>query len=170
MIHKIDEHSLLRDFYALFAEVECGRLFNFSDKRHDEWLRRRVSRYFFSGTQFFGDYSEDDRPLGFAGVLIDEPLYGTELFNLKAVLTHIGVIQEFRRTKHGSDILVAIEKYALNQGAYCIYTSTWARSTEAITFYLANGYIPIATLPDVYGPNYEGDTYLRKVLGIKSDK
>jgi hypothetical protein len=41
---------------------------------------------------------------------------------------------------------------------------TYAADYDVIAFYGKNGFIPVATIPDVFGPKAEGNAVLRKVL------
>jgi hypothetical protein len=45
-----------------------------------------------------------------------------------------------------------------------MYVSTYAKDKEAISFYLQNGFVRVATLPDVHGPGDDGNVYMRKII------
>jgi hypothetical protein len=42
--------------------------------------------------------------------------------------------------------------------------ATYAGSSQTVSFYVKNGFCPVAVLPDVFGPKAEGMIYLRKLL------
>ena len=151
-------------FFNLIAEVECGNHFDFSNQKHIQWLKRRIAVHFFRGTNFFCYYLEDGTPVGFAAVLIDKGPEGVCCFGNKAELLDIAIFPEFREKGYGSDLLVYTEEYSRQQGVYCMYMSTYAKDYRVISFYGKNGFIPVATLPDVHGPDDEGMLYMRKIL------
>ena len=163
MIIEIAEKELLKTFYKLIAEVECGKHFDFSNPHHDEWLRCRVSRHYFSGAKFFA-YCEADKPVGFAGLLIDEGLEGVSISGQKTELLDVGILPEFRNKGYGKKLLDYAEEKSRLSGAYCMYISTYAKDTIAISFYLRNGFVQVAVLPDVNGPGDEGNAILRKII------
>ncbi|CAH1056056.1 hypothetical protein PAECIP111894_02209 [Paenibacillus pseudetheri] len=41
---------------------------------------------------------------------------------------------------------------------------TYAEVYDVIAFYGKNGFVPVGTIPDVFGPGAEGNTILRKIL------
>ena len=164
MIRPIGEQELLKHFYKLAAEVECGSYFDFSNPNHDKWLRRRISRHYYRGMEFYALFLDDDTPVGFAALLIDEPLQNAAIFGQMTGLLDIGINNEFRGKGYGKELLKYAERKSADSGAYCMYVSTYEGNQTAIAFYESNGFEPIATLPDVNGPGNEGDIYLRKIL------
>ena len=164
MTCQINEKDLLHYFYQLVAEVECGSYFDFNNPQHERWLRNRISRHFSKGTQFYGYFLEDQSPIGFASLLMDEHLENVEIFGQTAELLHIGVYQEFRGKGYGKELLDYTEEVSRENGAYCMYATTYAKDYHAIAFYGRNGFVPVATLPDVNGPGNEGNVCMRKIL------
>lgn len=138
--------------------------FNFNSESHAQWLKKKIAAHFLKGAKFFGYYLGDMTPVGFAVVLIDEPLEDVSCFGQKSELLDIAIFPEFRRKSYGSKLLAYTQEYSKQQGAYCIYASTYAKDYNTVQFYGKNGFIPVATLPDVYGPNDEGAVYMRKIL------
>ena len=63
-----DERTI---FYELMGEVEYS-LFNMENKKHLEWLKRRIDRLYYSGAKFFGGFDEAGSALGIITILIDE--------------------------------------------------------------------------------------------------
>jgi GNAT superfamily N-acetyltransferase len=165
MIKTINRDELFRYFYKLVAQVEAGEHFNFTNPRHDEWLKRRVNGHFCRGTRFFAFFQEDGRPVGFAGLLTNEPLDSTVDFGRWTELLEIGVLPEFRRQGYGKMLLEYAERLSQEVGAYCMYITTYARDHANIAFYGRNGFVPVATLPDVNGPGDDGNLYMRKIIG-----
>ncbi len=164
MIREVEETKFVEQFYDLMAEVECGSHFDFGNPRHDEWLRRRISRHYYRGVKFFGYYLEDDKPVGFAGLLAEEKLEGVACFGQMTELLDIGIFPEYRGKGYGKELLKYAEDYSREFGAYCMYMATYARSRETIAFYGSHGFVPVATLPDVHGPGDEGTVHMRKII------
>jgi len=163
MIKEIQEDEFA-PFFELMAEVECGKHFDFNNRNHIKWLKKRISIHFFQGTKFFGYFTEDNSPMGFAALLIDEGPEGVSCFGQKCELLDIGVIPQHRGKGIGSELLKYVEEYAEKLGVYCMYMSTYARDYDVIAFYGKNGFVPVATLPDVHGPNDEGIVFMRKLF------
>jgi ribosomal protein S18 acetylase RimI-like enzyme len=165
MITEIQEKDLLKTFYKLIAEVECGNHFDFANPHHDEWLRRRISRHYYLGTKFFAYYRRN-QPVGFAALLVDEQLEGVRLFGQKTELLDIVIFPEFRSQGYGKKLLDYAERKSQDSGAYCMYVSTYAKNINAISFYVRNGFVPVANLPDVHGPGDEGLLVMRKIVRV----
>ena len=160
MIKDISECDMA-PFYELMGEIECGRRFKFDNPKHIDWIKKRIAVHYFRGAKFFGYFGEDNAPIGIAGLLIEE---GLESLRPRCELLDIGVYSNYRRKGFGSELLLITEKYAKDLGIYCMFMSTYARSYKVISFYGKNGYVPVATLPDVHGPNDEGIIFMRKIL------
>lgn len=163
MIKEIREEQF-SPFFELMAEVECGKHFDFNNQNHIDWLKKRISIYFFRGTKFFGYFSDDNSPIGFATLLIDEGPKGISCMGQKCELLDIGVIPQYRGKGIGSELLKYVAEYAEKSGVYCMYMSTYAKDYKVIAFYGKNGFVPVAILPDVHGPNDEGIVFMRKIL------
>jgi GNAT superfamily N-acetyltransferase len=148
-------------FFNLMAEVECGRHFDFNNDKHVKWLQKRIASHFFRGAKFFAQYLDDGRPVGFAALLLDESIYEVVRW---AELLDIGIFGDVRNCGYGSELLQHTEDYARQAGAHCMYMSTYAKDYKVIAFYGRNGFVPVATLPDVEGAGDEGIVFMRKVL------
>ena len=111
---------------------------------------------------------DDGTPVGFVALLTEEPLEGVAIFGKKAGLLEIGVAEEFRGGGYGKELLDYAEEQSIIGGAYCLYAATYARDHDTIRFYGRNGFIPVATLPDVNGPGDDGDVYMRKIINTRS--
>ena len=156
-----DEISI---FYELMGEVEYS-LFNVGNKKHLEWLKRRIDRLYYNGAKFFCGFDEEGSALGIITILIDEAPDGiNEGFNSCEVI-EMGVIKGIRNIGYGSKLLKYAEKYAKEKIVYCMYMHTYAGDYDVIAFYGKNGFVPVGILPDVYGPKNEGMLYMRKVIG-----
>lgn len=151
-------------FFNLMAEVECGNHFDYENEKHIEWLKKRISIYFYRGAKFFAYYTDGNIPVGFAALLLDEGPEGVRCFGHKSELLDIALFPEFRKKKYGSQLLTFTEEYSRQKGAYCMYVSTYAKDIKVIEFYKKNGFEPVAVLPDVHGPDDEGMVYMRKIL------
>jgi GNAT superfamily N-acetyltransferase len=165
MILDINMEELFEHFYKLVAQVEAGEHFDFHNPQHVAWLRRKVNSHFCRGARFFAYFLEDKTPVGFAGLLTNEPLDDTVDFGRWTELLEIGVLAEYRRRGYGKMLLEYAEALSRKTGAYCMYIVTYAREHGNIAFYGRRGYIPVATLPDVNGPGDDGNVYMRKIIG-----
>lgn len=151
-------------FFQLMAEVECGDHFDFANQNHVSWLKRRIATRFYMGTRFFAHYLDDGTPVGFAAVLIDDGPEGIPCFGHKAEITDIAIFPSFRGNGYGAELLTHVEGFAKQNGVYCLCASTYAKGYKVIAFYGSRGFVPVATLPGVHGPNDEGMVFVRKVL------
>jgi ribosomal protein S18 acetylase RimI-like enzyme len=164
MIRDIAQEELFQYFYRLAAEVDCGNHFDFSNPQHDKWLRKHIALDYYRGARFFAIFLEDSSPVGYGSLLIDEKLEGVALTGQKSELLDIGVLDEFRGKGYGKKLLSHAESVSRESGVYCMYIKTYAKDYKVVAFYGSSGFVPVATLPDVYGPGDEGDIYMRKIL------
>jgi GNAT superfamily N-acetyltransferase len=162
-IRDITQEELFKNFYKLVAQVEAGEHFDFSNPRHDAWLKHRISQHLYAGVRFFAVFGKNSKPIGFAGVLISERLENVP-FGRSTELLLIGVLEAYRGRGYGKMLLEHAEKLSHESGAYCMYIATYARDSRNIAFYGHHGYVPVATLPDVNGPDDDGNVYMRKIL------
>jgi ribosomal protein S18 acetylase RimI-like enzyme len=65
---------------------------------------------------------------------------------------------------YGSELLLHVEKLAIERGTTSPYASTYAKEHRVIAFYGRNGLAPVATLSDVDSPGDEGMVFMRKRL------
>ncbi|MFH0777438.1 MAG: GNAT family N-acetyltransferase [Candidatus Eisenbacteria bacterium] len=163
-IREITEDEITGSFFALVAEVECGDRFEFANEKHREWLLRRIGQRVSQGARFFGCYAQDGKPVGFYVLVIEDGPEGVPYLGQKAEITDIAVFPEFRSRGYGTRLLRHAERIAKKSGVYCLYVGTYAGAARAISFYVRNGLVPVATMPDVHGPHAEGNVYLRKLL------
>lgn len=163
MIKKIlkDEFN---PFFNLMGEVELGSKYNPSNEEHKIWLEKKITSHFSRGVEFIALYEANDKPLGFAALMIEKGPKDIPYLSHKAELYDIAIFPEFRGKGFGKILLDNVEKNAREEKMYCLYMSTYANDEKVINFYEKNGYTLVATLPDVHGPNDEGVVYLRKVL------
>ena len=163
MIKEILENDF-EPFYGLMGEIECGSLFEPDNPRHLEWLKKRVSIHYYRGTRFFALLNDENEPLGIVSVLIEEGAQGVKYQAQSSELTAIGIFPQHRRQGLGSVLLKHAEDFSREFGVYTMYMSTYAAAYDVIAFYGKNGYVPVATLPDVHGPGREGIVFMRKIL------
>lgn len=166
MIKRILEEEF-SPFFKLMAEVECGNHFDFDNPNHIEWLKKRIATHFYRGTKFWGYYSDTGEPFGFAALLIEDYPEGIICQGQKCELLDIAIFQKYRKKGIGSELLKYSEEYAKKLNIFCMYMSTYAKDYQVISFYGKNGFVPVATLPDVHGPNDEGIVFMRKILQDK---
>lgn len=150
----IEEH-----FFELMADIETGDAFDFADPQWVGWLRRKIARRWGAGAQFYGLFAAEE-PIGLLGLIIDDHPY----FAGRSELVDLGVVPTQRRAGHGTRLLAYAEQLSREAGVLTMYISTYAGDTDNITFYGQNGFAPVATLPDFYGPASEGQVYMRKRL------
>ena len=164
MIREMAEEEFVQEFFADFADVECGRHFDSSKPQHVEWVRRRIAVHYFRGGRFYVHFLDDGTPTGFAAALIDPGLEGENCFGHRAELLDIVVRDPHRGKGCGRSLLEHVESEACAAGAYCVYAATYAGNEDAMTFYINCGFAPVAVHPDMHGPGDEGEVYLRKIL------
>jgi len=164
MIREIDQHTFTSEFFDLMAEIECGDRFDPDRPGHVQWLRDRIKQRFASGARFFASYLDDGIPVGFTAIHVDPKLEGVPYIGQYSEIVAMGVLAKHRRSGHGSRLLEYSEDHARDQGAYCLYVATYAGAHDTISFYEKNGFVRVATLPDVHGPVAEGNLHLRKLL------
>jgi len=147
-------------FADLLAEIEVGKHFDSKNQEHIEWLKQKIAVRFFEGTHFYGMFLEDGTPVALAGLLINECLFGPNNSELK----DIGTFEQFRRKGYGSQLLAHCEQVSRDNNVYCMYMCTYVKEYYNIAFYGKNGFVPVACLPDIHGPDDEGQVYMRKRL------
>jgi len=158
MFKEISE-SEFGPFFNLMAELEVGRHFDPTNDEHVRWLSEKIRRNFARGVRFFAAYEDDGSPRGLVSLYVDD-LIAWKL----GYITHLGVFSEFRGSGYGSKLLAYAVQQARQAGCYCLYLDTYAGNPRNIEFYAKNGFIPVATIPDMNGPGDEGQVWFRKVL------
>ncbi|MFH0899729.1 MAG: GNAT family N-acetyltransferase [Pseudomonadota bacterium] len=166
MIREMPEDEFAREFFAEFADLECGDHFHAGNPQHVEWVRKRIAIYYFRGGRFYAHCLPDGTPTGFAAVLIDPGLEGRNCFGHKAELLDVIIRETYRGKGYGSALLGHAEAEARAAGAYCLYVATYAGNADSMTFYINRGFVPVALHPDVHGPGDEGEVHLRKILRL----
>ncbi|MEK5396404.1 GNAT family N-acetyltransferase [Paenibacillus sp. FSL K6-2859] len=163
IIKLIREHEI-EPYLDLLAEVEHIHL-DRNNRNHEQWLRRRIQSHFQRGALFYG-YHENEQcdAFGIVAVLHEEAPIGIPALGARAEVLDIGVSKEHRRKGIGGILLQHVEKVVKSRGAYCLLMLTYAEDFDVIAFYGKNGFVPVATIPDVFGPGAEGNTILRKIL------
>lgn len=164
MIFKEILEENFEKFYPLMAEIEGGNQFKQDNDKHMEWLIRKIHTRFKTGAKFFEIYDDKLGSIGIAGFLIDPSLEGVSYLGQKSEILDIAIFKKYRRRGYGSQLLSYVENFIKEYDAYCIYVCTYAADHEVISFYGKNGYVPVAMLPDVYGPGDEGALYMRKII------
>ena len=166
MIRELAEQEFTETFFDLMAEVECGPHFRPNNEAHVKWVRRRIAVHYFRGARFFALQLADGTHAGFSAVFVEEALEGASSspFGHYAELLDIGLLPEYRGTGRGRELLIHSEGYARDAGASCMYANTYAKNHDQIAFYGRSGFVPVACLPDVYGPGDEGRICMRKRL------
>ena len=164
VIRELDQQSFTAEFFDLMGEVECGNRFDPSSPAHRQWLTDRIRQRFASGARFFAAYLDDDTPVGFTAVQVDPELEGMPYHGQYSEIVALGVLPAHRRRGHGSRLLDFSTQHARGQGAYCLYLATYAGAQDTIRLYEKNGFVTVATLPDVHGPKAAGSIYMRKLL------
>lgn len=150
--------------FDLMGELEIGASFDEGNDEHIAWLTNKIGAYFFNGVKFFGYFNEEKELIGFIALDVEEPLKGVSWIGKKAEILYIAVYPKYRQKSYGTQLIDYVNQYCRDRGVYCIYVSTAAFNYAVIVFYGKNQYVPVATLPDVHGPNAEGLVCMRKVL------
>jgi GNAT superfamily N-acetyltransferase len=164
MIRQMQEHEFAQEFFADFADLECGRHFDPAKPQHVEWVRKRIAIHYLRGGRFYVHFLDDGTPTGFAALLYDPGLGGENCFGYVAELLDVVVREQHRGSGYGRELMEHAESEVRSAGAYCLYVETYAGSNDAITFCVNRGFVPVAMHPDVHGPDDEGNVYLRKIL------
>ncbi len=164
MIKDLTETEFKQTFLDLFSTVECGEFFNFHNLQHAAWLEERLHVHFARGARAYGSFLENGEPAGFAVLLIEKKLEGAEWSGQSAELLDIALYPQHRGLGCGSELLAFIERTAAAAGVYCLFACTTATDYRVIAFYGKNGFVPVATLPDVNGPGNAGNVFMRKRL------
>jgi GNAT superfamily N-acetyltransferase len=163
MIREISLEQI-EPYLDLIAEIEHTKL-DRKNVSHERWLRNRIKSFEARGALFF--VYEDllhNEISGVVTVLHEHAPEGIEALDARAEILQIGVTGNGRRKGIGSLLLKHAEQFVRSRGAYCLFMMTYAEDYDVIAFYGKNGFVPVATLPDVYGPTLEGNVFLRKVL------
>ncbi|XEC93822.1 GNAT family N-acetyltransferase [Paenibacillus tarimensis] len=162
-IRKINEENI-GPYLNLLAEVEHVKL-NRNNPNHEQWLRRRIKSFYARGAMYYACHDcKDDEMYGIVAVLHEEPPEGIPALGARSEVLQIGVNRHGRRKGIGSILLKHAEEVVKKRGAHCLLMMTYAEDDDVIAFYGKNGYVPVAALPDVYGPGLEGNVFLRKIL------
>jgi GNAT superfamily N-acetyltransferase len=164
MIREISKEEVVEHFFELLGELECGRHIDCKNPRHAAWLEKLISQRIAIGVRFLGYFVEDDTPAGLIAIKFDEGPDGLARGWGKCEILDLGFHPEHRGKGYGTKLMSHVEGLARDVGVRSLYVSTYARERQAITFYGKCGLVPVATLPDVHGPDGEGMVYMRKVL------
>ena len=164
MIREISSAELRRDFFSLLGELEAGPSFDQTIPSHASWLDRRVAARELLGARTLAAYTSAGEGIGFIAFLLDQGPPGLVSFGHKVEILDLGLLPQHRGHGVGARLLASAEEHARNGKFYCLVVATYARQHRAIAFYLREGFVPVATVPDVHGPNDEGMAYLRKLL------
>lgn len=162
MMREIREEAI-EPYLDILAEVEHVNL-NRSNPEHEQWLRRRIGTHYRRGAKFYGYQDEAGAAAGIIVMLHEEAPAGIDALGARAEVLDIGVSKQHRRKGIGSILLKHAEAVARSRRAYCMFMMTYAEDYDVIAFYGKNGFVPVATIPDVFGPDLEGTAVLRKVL------
>lgn len=155
--------SNIASFYELIGEVEYT-LFSTKNEEHINWIKKRIDRLYYNGAEFFGAFNDRNEILGVIALLMDEPPQGINDDYHSCEVIEMGISKNVRHKGYGSQLLNYAENYAKNRNVYCMYLHTYAGDYDVIAFYGKNGFIPVGTIPDIYGPQNEGMLYMRKII------
>lgn len=163
MFEEIKE-SEFQPFFDLMGEVELGTHYRKTSPEHVEWVRNKIHVHYLRGVRFFAYYDEKREPMGFFGLLIEKGPSDLRHLHQKSELMDIVIFPGYRGQGTGKLMLDHAEQISRNEGLFCMYMSTYAKDHKVINFYGQNGFVPVATLPDVHGPGDEGMVFMRKLL------
>jgi len=164
MIREISEQDVVEHFFELMGELECGRHIDCGDPKHAAWLKKLIAQRIMLGVRFLAYFLDDGTPAGFIALKFDEGPNGLARGWGKCEILDFGFHPEYRGKGYGTALLQHAEALSREVGVRSLYVSTYAKERRAIAFYGKNGLVPVATLPDVHGPDDEGMVYMRKVL------
>jgi ribosomal protein S18 acetylase RimI-like enzyme len=86
------------------------------------------------------------------------------LFREKATIVMFGLFEQYRSQGLGQQLVDEAVKYSQQNGAECLYVDTYANNPGAISYYVKNGFLPVAYHPSENGLNDKGQVYLCKEL------
>ena len=164
VIREIGSEELRRDFFGLLGELEAGSSFDGSNRDHAAWLARLVEARRLMGARTFAAYTAEGETVGFITALFDEGPPGVASFGHKVEILDLGLEPRHRGRGVGARLLAHLEVEGRDRKYHCVIVATYARQKRAIDFYVREGFVPVATLPDVHGPGDAGMLYLRKIL------
>lgn len=159
MFKELKENEI-NDFFELIGEIECGDHIDYKNQIHVSWLQKKIKSNFARGVKYFC-FSENNIKVGLASLLLNDRLDGVII---SAEIVEIGVLKEYRDKGYGTKLLKEIEKYCQSKKIYTLGAFTYAKDYKVISYYGKNGLTPVAIIPDLNGPNDEGQIYMRKIL------
>jgi GNAT superfamily N-acetyltransferase len=164
VIREIRSDELRRDFFGLLGELEAGSSFDRSNRDHAAWLERLLEARRLMGARTFAAYTAEGEAAGFVTALFDEGPPGVASFGHKIEILDLGLEPRHLGRGAGARLLAHLEADGRGRKYHCLIVATYARAQRAIEFYVREGFVPVATLPDVHGPGDAGMLYLRKLL------
>lgn len=164
MIHEIDEAAMRTTYFPLLGEIEWSRYFKPDNPHHVEWLSNRLTCYLTRGARYYACHRDDGTAVGIFGLILEKAVPEIPWTGHKAELVDIGVYAEYRRQGYGTQMLAHAEGIAQSRGYPCIDLLTSAPDPRAVHFYVKNGYVPTAVIPDAYGPGTWSELWMRKML------
>jgi GNAT superfamily N-acetyltransferase len=159
MFKQISEDEV-KEFFELIGEIECGSHIDFENNIHVNWLNKKIKSNINNGVEYFS-FIENGQKAGVAGILLNRRLNGE---CVSAEIMEIGILKEHRDKGYGTKLLKEIEKYCKEQKVYVLGAFTYAGDYTTISYYGKNGLTPVAVIPDINGPDNEGQVYMRKIL------
>ncbi len=151
-------------YLDILAEVEHSSL-NRGNPEHERWLLKRINSFYDRGAVFLGlEDGSNGEVSGIISVLHEEAPPGIDSWGARAEVLQVGVHKNYRRQGIGSTLLKYAEQFARDRGVYCLFMMTYAEDHDVIAYYGKNGFVPVATIPDVFGPHLEGNVVLRKIM------
>ena len=168
MIVEMNEKEFEIEFFEEFAYLECGNHFKSNNQQHVNWVKKRMISHKSNGGKFFVSLNEEQDPIGFIVLMMDKGLEGDNCFGHYTHIFDFMIREKYQRQGYGKDLLTFAENKSIEMGAYCIYVATYAGNDTSMTYYIKNGFVPVSMLPDIYGPNDQGDVYLRKIFKTKN--
>jgi len=111
------------------------------------------------GVNFYGSFDKEGKSIGFLSLFLDRKIH----FPTNAEVMGMAITSDLRGKGFGSELLQYAEKVAKENNVYVMFMHTYAKDQKAISFYGKNGFEPVATIPDIYGPD-EDNVYMRKII------
>jgi len=132
--------------------------------QHVEWVKRKIHVTFEDFSVALCAYTNNDKPIGFFWYKHDTGLEGVGFCGKDAHIISCGLFDEFQKQGIGTTLLDEACKRIKANGGECLYTDTYTKNDDSMTFYIKRKFIPVALLPGLNGLNDDGQVFMYRKL------
>jgi len=158
------EKQFTTDFFPLIIDLWYGNKYNPKNNQHVEWVKRKIHVTFEDFSTALCAYTDENEPIGFFWYKHDTGLENVNFSGKAAHIISCGLFDEFQNQGIGTVLLEEVCKRVKASGGECLYTDTYAKMDEAMTFYIKRKFVPIALLPGLNGIDDDGQVFMYKRL------